>query len=81
MTADSHTMEVAGGESVTVRPIKPVGEDVVRVDIEADGLWRLDITRDGEIDDVVVTRDAEGNLADRDLPEWIDEVTAKFAQF
>ncbi|EMA23436.1 hypothetical protein [Haloarcula argentinensis] len=81
MPADSHTMEVRSGEEVTIRPIKPVGEDVVRVDIEADGVWRLDITREGEIADVVTTRDADGTLADRDLPEWIDEVTAKFAQF
>ncbi len=44
-------------------------------------MWRLDITREGEIADVVTTRDADGTLADRELPEWIDEVTAKFAQF
>ncbi len=28
MPADSHTMEVRSGEEVTIRPIKPVGEDV-----------------------------------------------------
>lgn len=81
MFDDSHTMEVMSGQQVTIKPRKPVGEDTVRVDIEADGLWRLDITRSGEVANVVMTRDADGNLADRGLPEWIDEVTAKFAQF
>ena len=81
MPTDSHTMRVRTGEEVTIRRIKPVGEDTVRVDIEADGVWRLDITREGDIAEVVTTRNADGPLADRDLPEWIDEVTAKFAQF
>ncbi|TQR22542.1 hypothetical protein C9J85_02680 [Haloferax sp. wsp5] len=68
------------GEEVTIRPIEPVGEDVVRVDIEAEGVWRLDITREGGIAVRRHERDADGTTCGGDLREG-RRGTAKIAQF
>lgn len=74
------TIEVHTGEEVTVEHIKALGDGGARFDITAaDGReWRVDVDR--EDDTELVTSWRDGTLADLDVTEWIDDVTARLAR-
>ncbi|WP_276271598.1 hypothetical protein [Haloarcula litorea] len=74
------TMEVYTGTEVTVEHVDTLADGGARFDITAeDGRqWRIDLTRDGETEVVTTWRD--GTLADLDVPEWLDDVTARLTQ-
>lgn len=74
------TLQTYGGTEVEVEHIEPRPNGAARFDIEAeDGRkWRVDVGRDGEVDVVTTWRD--GVLADLEVPEWMDDVTARLAR-
>jgi hypothetical protein len=74
------TMEVYTGIEVTVEHVDTLANGGARFDITAeDGRkWRLDLTRDGQMEVVTTWRD--GTLADLDTPDWLDDVTARLVQ-
>lgn len=74
------TMEVYTGIEVTVEHVGTLANGGARFDVTAeDGrTWRLDLTRDGQVEVVTTWRD--GTLADLDTPDWLDDVTARLVQ-
>lgn len=78
--AQTGTIETYTGEEVDVEHVEPRPNGAARFDIETeDGRkWRVDIKRSGEIDVITTWRD--GVLADLDLPDWIDDLTARLAR-
>lgn len=74
------TLELYTGDTVTVEHVKPLADGGGRFDVTAeDGRkWRIDVTRDGEVDVVTTWRD--GTLADLDVPEWMDDVTGRLSR-
>ena len=75
-----NSMEVHTGEQVRVEHVKPLADGGGRFDIAAeDGrTWRVDVQRSGET--TIVTTKRDGTLADLDVPEWLDDVTARLAR-
>ena len=73
-------IEVHTGDEVAVEHIKALGDDGARFDITAaDGReWRVDVDREGDTE--IVTSWRDGTLANLDVPEWIDDVTARLAR-
>lgn len=74
------TLETYTGETVTVEHVKPLSNGGGRFDVTAeDGRkWRIDVTRDGDVD--VVTTWEDGTLADLDVPGWMDDVTGRLSR-
>jgi len=73
----AETMEVYTGMEVAVEHVSTLSNGGARFNITAeDGRkWQLDLTRDGEMEVVTTWRD--GALADLDVPDWLDDVTAR----
>jgi len=67
------TTTAPGGPEVEIDPIQASGSGA-RVDVIAeDGRqWRLDVTRKGNFE--VVTTWENSQLADVDVPDWMDDV-------
>jgi hypothetical protein len=78
MPESMRKLEAYDGTEVAVKPIKPLANGGTRVDISAeDGpKWRLNITRAGNIT-VVTTWNADGELADVEVPDWMDDIVAR----
>jgi len=74
------SMEVCTGQEVTVEHVKTLSGRGARFDITTeDGRkWRVDVTRDGDVE--IVTSWRDGTLADLELPDWADDVTAQLAR-
>jgi len=74
------TIEVYTGTEVEVEHVKSLASGGARFDVTAeDGRkWRIDVTREGEVE--LVTSWEDGTLADLPLPEWIDDVAARLTQ-
>jgi hypothetical protein len=74
------TMEVYSGIEVEVEHVKTLAKGGARFDITADDgrKWRLDLSRTGDVE--IVTSWRDDTLADMDVPEWIDDVTARLAR-
>jgi hypothetical protein len=72
------TIRAYDGTEVEVEIVKQLAGGGARVDVTAtDGpRWRLDVNRTGT-PEVVTTWNADGDLADVDLPEWMDDVIAR----
>jgi hypothetical protein len=72
MPAETTTVR---GREVTVEPVRQLEGGGARVDVEAaDGRrWRLDVPRSGT-DPELVTSWRDGQLADLQVPDWIDDV-------
>lgn len=73
------TITTYTGAEVAINPVNQLSGGGARVDVEQiDGpRWRVDITRTGQLDAVVTTWDQEGQLADIDAPDWLDDVLAR----
>jgi len=78
MPQSKRKLETYDGTEVSVEPIKRLAEGGSRVEIGAeDGrTWRLDITRSGEME-VVSSWNADGELADVEVPDWMDDIVAR----
>ena len=74
------TMEVYTGIEVTVEHVSTLANGGARFNITAeDGRkWQIDLARGGEVEVVTTWRD--GVLADLDVPDWLDDVTARLLQ-
>jgi hypothetical protein len=74
------TMEVYTGIEVTVEHVSTLANGGARFNITAeDGRkWQIDLTRGGETEVVTTWRD--GALADLEVPDWLDDVTARLVQ-
>jgi hypothetical protein len=74
------TMKVHTGTEITVEHIDSLADGGARFDITAeDGrTWRIDLYRDGSTE--VVTTRQDGTLADLDVPEWLEDVTARLSR-
>ncbi|MFC6975844.1 hypothetical protein ACFQL1_16030 [Halomicroarcula sp. GCM10025709] len=77
---DTTTIEIRKGLDVEVEHLEPRGERGARVDVETDDgrKWRLDITRGGKYE--VVTSWRDGELADLDEPEWLNDLLARIGR-
>ncbi|WP_459191800.1 hypothetical protein [Halosimplex sp. J119] len=66
------TMHTFDGTEVDVKHVKPLANGGARLDVEhPDGRkWRLDVDRNGESE--IVTSWRDGELADLEIPEWLD---------
>ena len=75
----SGTMEVWNGTEVEVDHIKPLEGRGARFDIEAeDGRkWRVDVTQAQGGDIEIVTTWRDGQLADLDEPDWLEDVMGR----
>ena len=62
------------GTTVEVEHVKPLANGGACFDIESeDGRkWRVDLTREGDTELVTSWRD--GELADLDIPDWLDDI-------
>jgi hypothetical protein len=69
-------MEVYTGDEITVDPLRRLDGGGTRVEIDVEnGPWfRLDVVATGDNYDVVTSWDETGQLADVDVPEWVDDV-------
>ena len=79
MPAEEHATEIYG-ESVTIELVEPRNSKRV-VDVEhQDGrLWRVVVTSQGEIDQIETTK-RDGELADLEQPDWLDDLFAQLAR-
>jgi len=68
------------GEDLTIELVEPRNSKRV-VDVEHDDgrKWRLVVNSRGEIDEVETTW-RDGQLADLDQPDWLDDVMARLAR-
>ena len=66
------------GTDVEVEPIEELSGGGARVDVDAiDGpRWRLDVTKTGNYE-LVTSWNADGQLDDVDVPEWMDDVITR----
>jgi hypothetical protein len=76
------TIEAYDGTEVDVDVIKPLSGGGARVEIDAvDGArWRLDVTSTGELSEVVTSWNSEGELADKEVPDWVDDILLRLAR-
>lgn len=61
--------------------VKPRSGGGARVDVEtADGRkWRVDVTSTGDMDSIVTTW-RDGELADLEEPDWLEDILARLAR-
>jgi len=76
------TIETYDGTEVEVEVIEPRPGGGARVEIDAvEGpRWRVDVTRSGSLDAVVTTWNRDDELADVDVPGWMDDVLLRLAR-
>jgi len=76
------TIETYEGDEVEVEVIKPLAGGGARVEIDKpDGpRWRLDATRSGELSEVVTSWNSDGELADVEIPDWVDDILLRLAR-
>lgn len=72
------TIRTIDGSEAEIEHVKPLTGGGARFDITAeDGRrWRLDVTRSGNAE-VVTSWDRDGNLADVELPDWVDDILVR----
>ena len=75
---EAATIETWDGSEVEVEPVRSLSSGGVRVEVDAidGGRWRLDVEKDGGYE-VVTSWDAAGQLADVDVPDWMDDVVSR----
>jgi hypothetical protein len=68
------------GEDLTIELVEPRNSKRV-VDVEHDDgrTWRLIVNSQGDIDEVETTW-RDGQLADLDQPDWLEDVMARIAR-
>lgn len=68
------------GTEVDVEHVHPIDDGGARVDVEhPDGRrWRLDVDRKGNPE--IVTSWHDGELADLDIPEWLEDNLSRAAK-
>ena len=68
------SIERPDGTEVAIEPIKslPSGGSRIKIDVDDGPTWTLDVTR-SENYDVVTTKDEHGQLADIEIPWWVEE--------
>lgn len=73
-------MTTYDGTKVDVEHIQPLAKGGARLDVEhPDGRrWLLDVTRNGNAEIVTSWRDSE--LAELDIPEWLDDNLSRIAK-
>jgi len=73
------TITTYTGAEVAIEPVEELSSGGARIDVnEIDGpRWRVDVTRTGSLDTVVTSWDRDGQLADVEAPEWLDDVLAR----
>ena len=76
------TIEVYTGAEVAVEPIKPLsgGGSRVEIDVIEGPRWRLDVTAAGDDYEVVTSWNSADELADVEVPDWIDDVLLRLAR-
>jgi len=76
------TIETYEGDEVEVEVIKPLAGGGARVELDATGggRWRVDVTRSGELKDVVTSWNSAGELADVEIPDWADDILMRLAR-
>lgn len=69
-----------GTHEIEVEPVKQLEGGGARVDIEADDRkWRVDVTSNGE-KKAILTTWRDGQLADLDEPDWLEDVLARLGR-
>lgn len=76
--AGSKTFETLGGQKVDVDRIRPVEDGKTRFefDVEDGPRWRIDVKPPDDYE-LVTSWSADDELADLDLPKWIDDIVAQ----
>lgn len=74
------TMTTYDGTEVEVEHVKPLPDGGARFDVRhPDGRrWQLDVSRTGESE--IVTSWRDGDLADLEIPGWLDTLLADLAR-
>jgi hypothetical protein len=74
MSTAGGTIERPDGTEAAIEPVKQLagGGARIEIDVEDGPTWTLDVTRTGKYD-VVTTEDADGQLADIEIPWWVEE--------
>jgi hypothetical protein len=82
MSDDKETITTYTGAEVAIEPVNELGGGGARVDVDqVEGpRWRVDVTRTGQLETVVTSWDSDGQLADVEAPEWLDDVLARLRQ-
>ena len=76
MSTQAEELELYG-RSIEVEPVRPLSGGGARLDVSAEGRqWRVDVSRSGTLQEVVTTWE-DGNLADLDPPDWLDDALAR----
>lgn len=77
--SEQDTITVQSGTEVAVEPITELAGGRARLEIDAvDGpRWRLDVPATGQNPDLVTSWDSNDDLADIDLPDWVDDVLVR----
>lgn len=72
----SRTYETPNGEKAEISKLDALAGGGARIAIDVDDgpRWRLDVNNTGEDYDLVTAWNADDQLADIDVPEWIDEL-------
>ena len=82
MPEQVQTIEAYTGDEVAVEPIKQLSNGGTRVELDVvEGpRWRLDVNGTGNDYEIVTSWDATGQLADVDVPGWIDDILVRLRQ-
>lgn len=77
--SQAQTIETYTGDSVDVEPVRELSGGGTRIELDVDDgpRWRVDVTASGTIDEVVTSWNSRDELADIDLPEWVEDVLAR----
>jgi hypothetical protein len=74
--SETDTITVHDGTQVAVDPITdlPGGGARIELDVVDGPRWRLDVPATGQNPEVITSWDSNDELADIDLPDWVDDV-------
>ncbi|WP_135828551.1 hypothetical protein [Halorussus halobius] len=74
----SEIIEAYDGTEVGFEDVKPLSGGGARVDLDAENgpKLRLDVTKSGKYE-VVTSWNADGELADVDEPDWVEDIVAQ----
>jgi len=73
---EPNTIGAYDGTEVAVEPIKTLSGGGTRLEIDqVDGpRWRLDVNSTGKDFEVVTSWNSDDELADIEVPEWVDDI-------
>ncbi|MFA1612078.1 hypothetical protein [Halobellus rubicundus] len=77
--AQTRSIDVYTGDTVDVTPVDKLSGGGTRIELDVEGgpRWRLDVNSTGNDYDVVTSWNERGELADVEVPAWIDDVLAQ----